>query len=231
MDRYIEVIGEGSFHETAARFIVAVQFEVRAAKDETALREVSELANSAIALLREAGLNDEEITEGGTELYQPWYRKKQVGQNSSRNVILKVADYGRLIHALELLEPLQIKNKERKTISIDMRQPEFAETADAHANALTAAFADAKAKAIKLVSAMNCRLGSPLQVEEGGLAKRNSGFSRDEDWWGDNSRFGMGGSIMLAAPNDGPSEPAPDLQRPTRTIFVKCRVRFAIEDV
>ena len=133
MDRYIEVIGEGSFHETAARFIVAVQFEVRAAKDETALREVSELANSAIALLREAGLNDEEITEGGTELYQPWYRKKQVGQNSSRNVILKVADYGRLIHALELLEPLQIKNKERKTISIDMRQPEFAETADAHA--------------------------------------------------------------------------------------------------
>lgn len=49
MDRYIEVIGEGSFHEAAARFIAAVQFEVRAAKDETALREVSELANNAIA--------------------------------------------------------------------------------------------------------------------------------------------------------------------------------------
>lgn len=230
MDRYIEVIGEGSFHETAARFIATVRFEVRAAKDETALREVSELVNDALALFREAGLSDEEITEGGTELHRPWHWKKQVGQNSSRQVILKVADYGRLTHALELLEPLQTKNKERKTISIEMRQPEFAETTDAQANALADAFADAKSKATKLVSAMNCRLGSPLQVEEGGLAKRNSGFSGDEDWWGDNSRFGAPGSVMLAAPNDMPSEPAPDLQRPTRTIFVKCRVRFAIED-
>ena len=50
MDRYIEVIGEGSFHETAARFIATVRFEVRAAKDETALREVSELVNDALAL-------------------------------------------------------------------------------------------------------------------------------------------------------------------------------------
>ena len=230
MDRYIEVIGEGSFNETASRFIAEVTLEVRAAKDETALRDLAELCNDAVAILRDAGLADEELTEGGTDFRRPWYWKKQVGQNASRKLILKVSDFGRLIRALELLEPLQSRNKERKTISVDMRQPEFADSVDAKATALADAFADAKAKATQLVSSMNCRLGVPLQVEECTHAKRNSGFSGDEDWGGDYSRFAMGGGVVLAAAAGAASQPDPDLQHPTRTIFVKCRVRFAIED-
>ena len=218
MDRYIEVIGEGSFNETASRFIAEVTLEVRAAKDETALRDVAEFCNDAVAILRDAGLADEELTEGGTDFRRPWYWKKQVGQNASRKLILKVSDFGRLVRALELLERLQSRNKERKTISVDMRQPEFADSVDA------------KAKATQLVSSMNCRLGMPLQVEEGTHAKRNSGFSGDEDWGGDYSRFAMGGGVVLAAAAGAASQPDPDLQHPTRTIFVKCRVRFAIED-
>ncbi|MFO0821477.1 MAG: SIMPL domain-containing protein [Pirellulales bacterium] len=230
MDRFIEVIGEGSFIETASRFIAEVTLEVRAAKDEAALRDVAELCGEALALLRDAGITDEELVEGGTDIRRPWYWKKQVGQNAARKLILKVTDFGRLSRALELLEPLQSRNKERKTISVDMRQPEFSESADKKATALAEAFADAKAKATRLAETMNCRLGSPLQVEEGAHAKRNSGFSGDEDWGGDYSRFAMGGGVVLAAAAGAATEPDLELQRPTRTIYVKCRVKFAIQE-
>jgi hypothetical protein len=66
MDRYIEVIGEGSYVETACRFIAEVSLEVRAAKDETAFAEVSELARKAATILGEAGIEESEMVEGGS---------------------------------------------------------------------------------------------------------------------------------------------------------------------
>jgi uncharacterized protein YggE len=228
MDRYIEVIGEGQFVETASRFIAELTLEVRATKDETAFREVAELCSEALAILRDAGIGDDEIIEGGTDIRLPWYWKKKAGQSAARKVVLKVAEFGRLNHALEQLEPLQSRNKERKTVSVDMRQPEFQDAGGAKANALAQAFEDAWAKAERLAIAMNCELGRPIQFEESGWARRNSGFSGDEDWGGDYSRFASGGGFMWAAGGAAAAEPEPDLQRPTRTIFVKCRVRFAI---
>lgn len=227
MDRYIEVIGEGQFVEIASRFIAEVTLEVRAAKDETALREVADLCCESVTMLREAGIEDDEIVEGGTDFRRPWYSRKQVGQNATRKIILKVADFGRLNRALEQLEPLQSRNKERKTISIDMRQPEFQDSVGSKSAALVQAFDDAKTKAARLAIAMNCALGKPIHVEEGGWTKRNSGFSGDEDWGGDYSRFALGGSVVLGAAAEEGSEP--ELLRPTRTIFIKCRIRFAID--
>jgi uncharacterized protein YggE len=229
MERYIEVVGEGKFLETASHFISQITLEVRAAKDETALHEVAELRTEAIEVLRKAGISDEEFVEGGADFHRPWYWKKQVGQSAARKIILKVTDYGRLTHALELLEPLQSRNKERRTVSILMRQPEFADSVDSKATALAEAFEDAKQKALRVAAAMNCKLGQVIHLEEGGSAKRNSGFIGDEDWYGDSSRFGAagGGAVMLAAGAAAESEP--ELQRPTRSIFVKCRVRFQVD--
>lgn len=229
MDRYIEVIGEGRFEETAARFLAEVTLEVRAAKEESALREVGELREETLSLLRGAGVVEEEIVEGGLDVHRPWHWKKRVGQTAARKFLLKVEDFGRLSHALELLEPLQSRDKDRKTVSVQMRQPEFADESDGKATALIEAFTEARAKASRLAAAMNGRLGQVLSVEEGKQAKRNSGFAGDEDWNGDYSRFAKGGSIRLAAAG-ADSEPEPILQRPTRTIYVTCRVRFALEE-
>ena len=229
MDRYIEVIGEGQFIETASRFIAEMTLEVRAAKDETALKEVAELCDEALAIIRGAGITEDEIVEGGTDFRRPWYWKRKVGQNAARKVILKVSDFGKLNRALEELESLQSRNKERKTISIEMRQPEFEDSTEGKAAALSHAYADAATKASRLAAKMGCDLGQPIQFEEGGWSKRNSGFSGDEDWWGDNSRFGAGsGVVMVAGASAATDGPEPELQRPTRTIFVKCRIRFAI---
>ncbi len=230
MDRYIEVNGEGEFVETASRFIAEVSLEVRAAKDETAVREVGDLWIEALNALRDAGITDDEIVEGGTDFCRPWYWKKQVGQQVSRKILLKVTDFGRLNRALEQLEPLQSRHKERKSISVDMRQPEFQNSSDAKSAALAQAFEDAKLKAMRLATAMNSKLGEAIHIEEGGCAKRNSGFSGDEDWGGDYSRFAMGGGIAMAACASVEPEPVRELQRPTRTIFVKCRVRFAVAE-
>lgn len=229
MDRYIEVIGEGRFEETAARFLAEVTLEVRAAKEETALREVGELREEALAVLRSTGLDDTEFVEGGLDVHRPWHWKKQVGQTATRKLLLKVEDFGRLSHALERLEPLQSRDRDRKTVSVQMRQPEFADETNGKATALTEAFTEARVKASRLAAAMNGRLGEVLSVEEGKQAKRNSGFAGDEDWNGDDSRFAMSGGVMLAAAG-ADSEPEPTLQRPTRTIYVTCRVRFALEE-
>lgn len=231
MERYVEVIGEGEFVETAARFVADVVLEVRAAKDETAVRELAELWSAALTSLREAGIRDDELVEGGTDVHHPWYWKKQVGQNVSRKIRLKVADFSRLNGALDRLEPLQSRHMDRKTISVDMRQPEFEDPDGARSLVLARAYQDARTKAARLAGAMNCILGEPIHVEEGGWSKRNSGFSGDEDWGGDSSRYGWGG-IVLAAPaaagGTSGGSPPPELQRPSRMIFVKCRVRFAI---
>ncbi|WP_254510882.1 SIMPL domain-containing protein [Anatilimnocola floriformis] len=227
MDRYLEVIGEGEFIETAKRFIAEVTFGVRAAKDETAFREVSALAAEGIEVLRQAGIEASELVEGGSAFHQPWYWKKQVGQTVERKVILKVSDFGRLNHALEQLEPLQSRNKERRTVEVQMQKPEFEDSSDNKATVLARAFGDAKTKAANLAAAMGCTLGSPILVEEGGWSQRSSGFAGDADWSGDSGRFGYG-TVMLAAACGGAAEAAPDLQRPTRTIFVKCRARFEL---
>lgn len=226
MERYIEVIGEGQYLETASRFIAEVTVEVRAGRDETALREVAELCAEALASLRASGITNSEIVEGGTDFRRPWHWKKQVGQNAARKIILKVSDFGRLNLALEKLEPLQSQNKERKSISVQMRQPEFDNPSDAKSTALAQAYQDAMAKASSLATTMNCKLGKPVYIEEGGWARRSSGFSGDEDWSGDYSRFLVGGNL---AEGDATAKAEPELQRPMRNIFIKCRVRFGIE--
>lgn len=227
MDRYVEVVGEGQYVETAVRFIADVTLEVRAARDETAQRGVGELWDEALTLLRDAGILDDEIVDGGGELQRPWYAKRQAGQIAVRKIVLRVADSDRLTHALELLEPLQVGHEGRRTISVAMCQPEFADEGDGRAMALAIAFRDAQTKASRLVEAMNGRLGQPIQVTEVGMSRRNSGCLGDPDWSGDASRFDASHGVVLMA---GESASQPEPATPTRTVFVKCRVRFALVD-
>lgn len=227
MDHMIEVMGEAQFEEMAQRFISDIRLEVRAVKDETSLQEVTELWQEAVRLLLEHGIQEDELTEGGTETFQPWYWKKPVGQYTTRRILVKATEYRRLQLALESLEPLKQFKKGRTTIAIDMKQPEFENSSEARAEALVAAYKDAEAKAGRLASAMGRKLCGVICLSEGGQAIRHSGFAGDEDWWGDSSRFSSGGMILMAG--GAASDTTTELPKPTRTIFLRCRVRFAIE--
>ena len=229
--RYIEVTGEGCFTETASCFLAEISVEVRAAKKETVLEEVRTFWDSAVACLRENGIADSEIVEGGIDYFRPWYWRKKPGQTGTRKIILKVTDFDRLNSALEALEPL--RTGERRSLTVELKQPEFDTDSAAKSAALSAAFEDAKTKAEALAEKIGATLGETLRVEEGRTARRQSGFSGDDDWYGDGDRFGgYGGAVVLAAPggagdDDDDFTPAD----PTRDIWVKCRVRFSIGDV
>ena len=224
--QYIEVTGEGSFTETANRYVAEVSVEVRAARKETVLSEVREFWSEAIASLRENGIADTEIAEGGVDYFRPWYWRKKPGQTGARKIILKVPSFDRLNTALEALEPL--RSGERRSLTVDLKQPEFDSSSVAKSNALSAAFSDAKTKAETLAQQMDVELGDVLRVEEGRTNRRRSGFSNDDDWNGDGDRFGgNGGAVVLAAGGAGDDDdfsPA----GPTRDNWVKCRVRFLV---
>lgn len=226
--RYIEVTGEGCFTEIANRFIAEVTAEVRAAKKETVLNEVREFWTEVIASLRENRIADTEISEGGVDCFRPWYWHKKPGQTGTRKVILKVSEFERLNTALEALEPLRAS--ERRSLTVAFKQPEFDSSSEAKSNALSAAFSDALAKAKTLAHQMGVNLAEVIRVEEGRISRRRSGFSGDNDWYGDDDRFGgYGGAVMLAASDSTGGEDSEYTPAdPTRDIWVKCRVRFSI---
>ncbi len=228
-ERYIEVTGEGCFAEKAVRYVAEISIELRAAKKETVLDEVRELWTAVIALLRENGIADSEIVEGGIEYFRPWYWRKKPGQTGTRKIILKVSDFDRLNTALESLEPLV--SGERRSLTVNLKQPEFDSTLHAKSNALSAAFCDARTKAETLAQKMGVRLGDVLSVEEGRTARRRSGFNGDDDWYGDGDRFGGHGNAVVLAAGTGAGDEDDEFSPadPTREIWIICRVRFSIK--
>jgi uncharacterized protein YggE len=228
MKRYIEITGEGSYTETAARFVTDISVVVRVAKKETAFDKVNDFATEVIQTLLTSGLEESELVEGGTDYFRPWYLRKKAGQTGVRKIIVKVADLKRLYSALETLEPL--RKAERRSLNIQMRQPEFETTSESKTAALKSAFSDAKARVTELASEMGVTLGKVIHVEEGRSSHRASGFGDDDDWMGDSDRF-SGGGIRLAAGAGGGAEDEEEvsLAHPTRTIWVKCRVRFSVD--
>lgn len=226
-DRYIEVVGEGRFEERPSRFVAAITVQVRAGKGAAALDELDEFWRAVVSTLRQAGLTDDEIVEGGTSYFHPWYSKKKSERFGVRKVILKVRDFGRMNAALAELEPLQ--SGERKSIAVNMRQPDFDAGVEEKAAAFESAFAEAHSKAARLAQLAGVELGPVIHIEEGRSGRRGSGFSGDEDWGGDSDRFGPStGVVMLGAPGSADDESEFNLQTATRSVFVKCRVRFEI---
>ena len=228
MERHIDVIGEGNFTEMATRFVAEVVVEVKGSAKCTVISEVTDFQNEALNVIRESGIAEDEISEGGLLSYQPWYWIRKPGQSARRKIILKVAEFPRLNTSLEALEPL--RGDKRRIISVNLKQPEFDSTTSSRANALVAAFQDAREKAENLAKTLGRKLGNVLHVVEGRPSHRRSGFTGDEDWYGDEERFRRAGSSELYASIDcAVEDPGYNPANPTRDIWVKCRVRFELD--
>ena len=76
---------------------------------------------------------------------------------------------------------------------------------------------------------MGCELGPVIHLEEGSSSRRSSGFTGDDDWSGDSDRFSGGGIVLAAAGDLAEDNEEITLENPTRTIWVKCRVRFHVQ--
>ncbi|MFS2050517.1 SIMPL domain-containing protein, partial [Variovorax sp. CT11-76] len=137
MDTYIEVAGQGDIAETVVEQRAALTLTVKASKAEAAFEEATRLRNDTIRALKAAGLGSDEISEGGRDTWQPWYRRKSAGQEVSHRVLLRCRDTQRLYLAIDALQPL-FENA-RHSLSVDMLQPRFDASAEAESAARAAA--------------------------------------------------------------------------------------------
>jgi uncharacterized protein YggE len=218
MDTYIEVVGSASLLERTSEYRADVTLVVRAAQIEMALREVVDLRSQCIRKLKEAGLAGDELREGGTEVWRPWFWKKKPGQEAAQKILVSCDDAQRLYYALSALEP--IFENQRYSLSVSMRRPRFVATDEARRKAQSAAIADAKLKAQIIASEAGVQLVTVAQVEELDEKSARSGMYGDEEWSG----------YAIAVAGSAASEGTPEtLESAERITTVRYRVRFTIE--
>ncbi len=148
METYIQVAGQGQLVETVVEQRATLTITVKASKTEVALAEAGSLRNDAIRALKNAGLRPDEISEGGREAWQPWYRKRSTGQEVSQRVLVACRETRRLYQALDALQPL-FENA-RYTLNVDMQQPRFEAPEGGEATARAAAIQQARTNALAL---------------------------------------------------------------------------------
>lgn len=216
MDTYIEVAGQGDIAETVVEQRAALTLTVKASKAEAAFEEATRLRNDTIRALKAAGLGSDEISEGGRDTWQPWYRRKSAGQEVSHRVLLRCRDTQRLYLAIDALQPL-FENA-RHSLSVDMLQPRFDASAEAESAARAAAIQQARARAQVIAREAGVSLGSVAQVEKLGADAERTGSYGDYG-------FAMAAAAPLAASAADDFEAIDGASRVRRLRF---RVRFLI---
>jgi uncharacterized protein YggE len=218
MDPFVEVIGRGTLTEKVTEYRADLSVTVRAAQGDAALMEANELRDRCIRTLKESGIKGSELTEGGGQVWRPWFWKKKPGQEVSHKVLIACPDRDRLFKALGALEPLF--DNQRSSLLVSMRQPKFEATSGEWSTALSSAITDAKSSAVIIAHEAGLRIMGVTQVEELDQRKERSGAYGDENWHG-----------AYAIARAGTSEEAPaSIDAAVRQIVVRYRVRFSVEN-
>jgi uncharacterized protein YggE len=216
MEPFIEIIGQGTLAEKVVEYRADLSVSVRASRDDTALNEAIELRDQCIRVLEESGIKASELTEGGGELWRPWFWKRKLGQEVSHKILISCADHDRLFKALGALEPLF--KRERSSLSVSMRRPKFEATGGERSAAMSSAITNAKSSAETIAREAGLRITGVIQVEELDERTERSGAYGDEDWRG------------MYAGGVPPSEEAPEpIEAAVRQIVIRYRVRFSAE--
>jgi len=215
MDAYIEVIGHAEVAETVVEQRATLTVTVKASKAEVAFDEATQLRNDVVRALKTAGLGPDEISEGGREMWQPWFCRKKVGQDVSHRILVNCRDTQRLYQAIDALQPLF--ESARYMLNVDMLQPRFEASTEAEVAARTAALQRARANADAIAREAGVSLGAVAQVEQLGAYTEGSGAYGDHGW-------AVGAARGLAAG----AEDFENLARATRMHTLRYRVRFLI---
>jgi len=217
MDPFIEVIGQGTLTEKVVEYRADLSVTVRAAQGDAALKEAIELRNCCVRTLKESGIKGSELTEGGGQVWRPWFWKKKPGQEVSHKILIACPDRDRLFKALGALEPLF--DNQRSSLLVSMRQPKFEAISGERSTAMSSAIANAKSSAEIIAHEAGLRVTGVTQVEELDQRKERSGAYGDEDWRG---AYAIAGAEL--------SEEAPEpIDAAVRQVVVRYRVRFSVE--
>jgi uncharacterized protein YggE len=217
MDPFIEVIGQGTLTEKVVEYRADLLVTVRAAQGDAALKEATKLRDRSIRTLKESGIKGSELTEGGGQVWRPWFWKKKPGQEVSHKIIIACPDRDRLFEALGALEPLF--QNQRSSLSVSMRPPKFEAMSGERSIAMSSAIINAKSSAEIIAHEAGLRVTGVTQVEELDERKGRSGAYGDENWRG-----------AYAMARTAPPEEAPEsIDAAVRQVVVRYRVRFSVE--
>lgn len=224
MDHYVEVIGDSEYVEYPDKIMLDLDISVKAAKDESAERDIREIVNSTVNSLCKSGLDKEEIFFGGRETFTPWWKKNKAGVETRNRITIKSSDRYAVYTALEEMD--RYKDDKRVTFTIRERQPIYVAKDEEVSVAMKLACENAFSKANCLAQACDRNVGKVLEIEEFKKGIRGSGSYGDYDY-GDNDPF-----LALAAPAKasslGEAEPASSLERNTRIVYLKYRVKYEL---
>jgi uncharacterized protein YggE len=217
MDPFIEVIGQGTLTEKVTEYRADLSITVRAAQGDAALKDATQLRDRCIRALRESGIKGSELTEGGGQVWRPWFWKKKPGQEVAHKVLIACPDRDRLFKALGALEPLF--ENQRSSLSVSMRQPKFEAISSEWSAAMSSAITNAKSSAQIIANEAGLRITGVTQVEELDQRKERSGAYGDENWYG----------AYAAAAGSAPEVAPESIDAAARQIVVRYRVRFSVE--
>lgn len=215
---YVEVLGTADYLQEIEKYVAELRIAARAAAGELAVTDVSNLRAQVIQRLSESGLRSEELVEGGTLAWSPWFWKKKVGQEAVHKIIVKCDQLARMMKALESLDSLF--TNQRHALSVEMQSPEFKRDGSAVEAARREALRSAKRKAESIAAEVGVSLGTAIQVEELSGQTRRSGVFGDESWRGD--------LVAVAAAPAAGGPAYPELSRANRETTIRFRVRYSI---
>ena len=210
----IEVLGTATAPEVARMQRVAVTVTLDGKSSllgKSSMHVLSAQRDRLIQTLREHGLRQDELSEGGRDTSTWRWGRGRKEQSSSYRVLICCDDTPRLYQALDALE--SVADGSKFDLQIDMLGADHEVPPATLAQARRAALEDARLHAQTLAEAAGLKLGPVVSVQELSAHARSSGAMGD---------YGM---MRLAAAGGGPAE---TLDPSQRTLTLQYRVRFAL---
>ena len=210
----IEVLGTATAPEVARMQRVAVTVTLDGKSSllgKSGMHMLSAQRDRLIQTLREHGLRQDELSEGGRDTSTWRWGRGRKEQSSSYRVLICCDDTPRLYQALDALE--SVADGSKFDLQIDMLGADHEVPPATLAQARRAALEDARLHAQTLAEAAGLKLGPVVSVQELSAHARSSGAMGD---------YGM---MRLAAAGGGPAE---TLDPSQRTLTLQYRVRFAL---
>jgi hypothetical protein len=231
MNKFIEVYGESQYQEYPVKVVMDIDISVRATTEEKATEDIREVVNKTLDSLFQSGIERDEVSYGGREVFTPWWKRNKAGLLTRNKISIVSGNRMTVYKALEEID--QFKNDKRIMVEISERQPIFEPLPEDVDSAISEACQDAKAKAEKLAKATGVSVGNPLEIEEFKRGTRGSGSYGDYDY-GDYQGITIASAAAVGAGDiskggDNSEVPPARIEGNRRTIFVKYRIKYEIE--
>ena len=164
MERFIQEVRSASSTQSVFEYRAKVVISVHGPGIPAALKDVRALRSQCVRAIRDAGLTDQQMREGGIAIETHWTDRQVDGHDARVSLLLCCEDAQRLLAALGAIDSMF--DDERFTLMVAMANPTYQAEASVRAETQRAAVADAQLMAANLAAAAGLRLTGVLELEQ-----------------------------------------------------------------